>query len=108
MHILDAKVILTERDLEGWYASFERTIIVHVWKRLVNGIAGLDPFFAGPIRDVHKRWTTGWMGARGNAEMRAKARGKYREHYALVRRTTQRRGCWNINLMLDGRRFADF
>lgn len=73
-------MILTERDPEGWYASFERTVIMHVRNRLLNGIAGLDPFFVGPIRHVHTRWTTGWMGAHGKAEMRAKARGKYREY----------------------------
>ncbi|MCJ1248354.1 hypothetical protein MMC30_005571 [Trapelia coarctata] len=54
----------------------------------MNLAADIDPYFVGPIRDCHRRWVVGWMGARDAKEMREKARGVYREHYELVRRVT--------------------
>lgn len=84
----EAKVILVERDIDAWYASFERTVIEAVWSKVMNWTAEVDPFFVGRMRDTHRRWTVGWMGARNKEEMKRNAKDKYREHYALVRRVT--------------------
>lgn len=72
----DPKVSLVERDIEAWYATFDRKVIASVWSRFINLVANFNPFFLGPIRNVHKGWTMGWMGAHSKEEMRAKAREK--------------------------------
>ncbi|MCJ1279138.1 hypothetical protein MMC21_006962 [Puttea exsequens] len=81
-----AKVILVERELESWFTSFDCNIISAQWSPFISFVSALDPWMLGPVRACHRRWATGWMEARGRGEMREKARGKYREHYALVRR----------------------
>ena len=40
------------------------------------------------MRDTHKRWATGWFGARSKDEMDALSRKVYEDHYALVRKVT--------------------
>lgn len=82
----EAKVVLMERDIEKWYISFDDAVIKIMWGRWGHWIASLDPWFVGPIRDVHLRWAKDWMGVNSAEEMRTKAKGKYREHYGLVRR----------------------
>ena len=86
----DAKVVLTERDIDSWYKSFDDAVVKKMWSRWGHLIASLDPWFVGPIRDVHLRWATHWMGVRSESEMREKAKEKYREHYELVRRIVPR------------------
>jgi len=83
----DAKVVLVERDIESWYKSFDANVIEPMWNKLINLIAACDPFL-GPVAACHHRWARWWLGATGKKEMQAKARDKYREHYALVRRVT--------------------
>lgn len=83
----DAKVVLVERDIESWYKSFDANVIEPMWNKFINLIAACDPFL-GPVAACHHRWARWWLGATGKKEMLAKARDKYREHYALVRRVT--------------------
>lgn len=84
----EAKVILVERDLESWYASFNANVIEPMWSPALNFVAMCDPFFVGPVARCHHRWARWWMGAVGKKDMQAKARDVYREHYAMVRRVT--------------------
>ncbi|EFQ34495.1 hypothetical protein CGRA01v4_13863 [Colletotrichum graminicola] len=82
----DAKVVLVERDIESWYASMEEAIfgttwgwradlIIDVFGRLMGLTGGLT------IRKI----MLGYYEARSADEMRAKARDRYRRHYAEVR-----------------------
>lgn len=87
----EAKVVIMERDIEKWYTSFDDAVIKIMWgSRIGNWIADLDPWFVGPIRDVHLRWAKDWMKVNSEDEMRQKAKEKYREHYDLVRKTVPR------------------
>ena len=83
----EAKVVLIERDIDRWYRSFDDAVIRIMWRRLGNIIADFERGFVGPIRDVHRRWATDWMGVHSADEMREVAKDRYREHYALVRST---------------------
>ncbi|KAK2027036.1 hypothetical protein LX32DRAFT_621465 [Colletotrichum zoysiae] len=81
----DAKVVLVERDVESWYASMEAIfgttwgwradLIIDVFGRLMGLTGGLT------IRKI----MLGFYEARDAGEMRAKARDRYRRHYAEVR-----------------------
>ncbi|OLN90226.1 hypothetical protein CCHL11_10197 [Colletotrichum chlorophyti] len=82
----DAKVILVERDIESWYASMEEAIfgttwgwradlIINVFGRLIGLTGGLT------IRKI----MLGYYEARNVTELRAKARDRYRRHYAEIR-----------------------
>lgn len=82
----EAKVVLMERDIERWYTSFNDAVIEVMWAKIGNFLADLDRWFVGPLRDVHSRWAEDWMGVHSKEEMRSKAKEKYREHYAQVRR----------------------
>ncbi|KAI9719514.1 MAG: hypothetical protein M1828_006221 [Chrysothrix sp. TS-e1954] len=55
---------------------------------IVSCVYYLDPFIVRPIGRVQHRCIQGWWGAYGAKQMREKARSKYQEHYALVRRIT--------------------
>lgn len=83
----EAKVVIMERDIEKWYTSFNEAVIRPMWTKDNKWIAELDPWFAGPIRDIHLRWAKDWMGVSSEKDMRMKAKEKYKEHYELLRRT---------------------
>ncbi|KAL8649539.1 MAG: hypothetical protein Q9226_005535 [Calogaya cf. arnoldii] len=84
----DAKVILMERDIDSWFKSFDTAIIVPMWARWTQFIGKVDPWFVGPLHDMHMRWVRGWLGSHDEEEMRRKAKAHYKEHNALVRRVT--------------------
>ena len=84
----DAKVLLVERDIDSWYRSFDRTIVIAFFARVPNLVADWDPGWLGAIRDCHARWGHYWLRARSADEMRANAKDLYRAHYAMVRRVT--------------------
>jgi len=86
----EAKVVLMERDIDNWYTSFDDAVVKVMWGTWGHLIANLDPWFVGPIRDVHLRWAKDWMGVNSAEEMRMKAKDKYREHYELMRRIVPR------------------
>ncbi len=86
----EAKVVIMERDIEKWYASFDDAVIKIVWSKRVKWIADLDPWFVGPLRDVHLRWTKDWMGVSSEEDMRMKAKEKYKEQYELLRRNVSK------------------
>ncbi|KAL8758362.1 MAG: hypothetical protein Q9184_003951 [Pyrenodesmia sp. 2 TL-2023] len=82
----EAKVVLMERDIERWYRSFDDAVAKVMWGRLSNLLADYERGFVGPLRDVHRRWATDWMGVHSADEMRKAAKDRYRKYYASVRR----------------------
>ncbi len=84
----DAKVVLVERDIDRWYESFNDSIITNIYSPFLQLVARLDSRFVGKLGGTSGRWTEGWMEAHSRKEMQEKARGKYREHYALVEKVT--------------------
>lgn len=82
----EAKIVLMERDIDKWFKSFDDAVVKVMWGKWGHLIASLDPWFVGPIRDVHLRWARLWMGVNSAEEMRTKAKEKYQEHYDLIRR----------------------
>ncbi|KAK8090596.1 hypothetical protein PG994_000101 [Apiospora phragmitis] len=82
----DAKIVLVERNVDSWYESMEEAIfsttwgwranlIIDVFGRLMNLTGGLT------IRKI----MLGYYEARSVSEMRAKAKDRYRRHYAEIR-----------------------
>jgi hypothetical protein len=104
----EAKVVLMERDIEKWYVSFDDAVIKVTWGKWGHWVASLDPWFVGPIRDVHLRWARLWMGVNSAEEMRIKAREKYREHYALIRRIVPRERLLEYKLGSDWKPLCEF
>lgn len=85
----DAKVILHEREIEGWYRSFDNAIIRAQFDPFMRLIADLDRWVTGPVREVHFKWVMGHFGManmKNKQEMREKSRSAYRRHNDLVRR----------------------
>lgn len=82
----EAKIVLMERDIDKWFKSFDDAVVKVMWGKGGHLVASLDPWFVGPIRDVHLRWARLWMGVNSAEEMRTKAKEKYQEHYDLIRR----------------------
>lgn len=82
----DAKVVLVERDIESWYKSYMHSIIGNMFNPVTLLIYHLDRFYIHPIGKVQLSTMAGWMGVRSKKDAEGKARDKYREHYALVRR----------------------
>lgn len=94
----DAKVVLVERDLEKWYQSFNDGVIANVWSPVIRLIAQVDTRFVGKLGGTSHRWTEGRIEAHSQEEMQEKARGKYREHYALIERMTPSSQLLKFNL----------
>lgn len=86
----EAKVVLVERDVDSWFTSFDDAVVKVMWGKWGPLIGSLDPWFVGPIRDVHLRWAKDWMEVNSADEMRMKAKTKYREYYELMRRMVPR------------------
>ncbi|ORY19024.1 NAD dependent epimerase/dehydratase [Clohesyomyces aquaticus] len=79
----DAKVILTNREMEGWLASMEKTFstILH-WKTL-PWLCTRDPVLWGPYVSLVNRIVAHWT--KGNPGDREALRETYVEHYSRVR-----------------------
>ncbi|KAI1326731.1 efflux pump antibiotic resistance protein [Xylariaceae sp. FL0255] len=85
----EAKVVLVEREIDKWYASFDENVIKHLYDFASNMVAKLDLWFLGPPVSVHHRWVRGWMQSRTKSEMQEKAKAHYRAHYANIRESTE-------------------
>ncbi|KAL8668618.1 MAG: hypothetical protein Q9168_006759 [Polycauliona sp. 1 TL-2023] len=84
----DAKIILMERDIDNWFTSFDTAVIKPMWKWSTQLAGDVDPWFVGPLKNMHMRWVRGWMGVNGEEEMRDKAKECYKQHNELVKRIT--------------------
>lgn len=81
----DAKIVLVERDIDSWYASW-LSFLNEAMNPSLGFVAKLDAAFLGRIASVGKKGTDLLVGS-GTSLEAAKARSKeqYRKHYALVR-----------------------
>ncbi|KAK6852419.1 hypothetical protein PG995_010970 [Apiospora arundinis] len=95
----DAKIILVERDLDSWYESMEEAIfsttwgwraslIIDVFGRLLNLTGGL----------TMRKIMLGYYEARNVNEIRAKAKERYRRHYAEIRNTVPEERLLNYDI----------
>lgn len=82
----EVKVVLVERDIEKWYQSFNESVILNVWSLIIRTIAQLDTRFMRKLNSTSTRWTKEWIRVNSREKMQKKARRKYREHYALMKR----------------------
>ncbi|KAJ7610987.1 hypothetical protein FB45DRAFT_720249, partial [Roridomyces roridus] len=86
----EAKVILVERDIEAWYKSFSIIIDVIFNPAFSIGrlVASLDPFWAGRVQGLQRRWMADVLNATTLETAHAAARDRYRAHSAEVRKIT--------------------
>ncbi|KJX97675.1 hypothetical protein TI39_contig473g00004 [Zymoseptoria brevis] len=83
----DAKVILTERDVDKWYPSFDQALIKSNELPIVSSIFGqLDPVVKKLAPLVTKGMMRGQFRAGNAVEWRRNAKPCYTEHYASIRR----------------------
>lgn len=82
----DAKVVLVERDIEKWAASFDENVITSFSALSTRVAAALDPGFLGKMGKIGRLLMHGQWGARDFDDWRAKAKDGYREHYALIKK----------------------
>jgi len=84
----EAKVVLTYRDVDSWYRSYNQAVIGSMNAIIPNLACGLSTYL-WRIREVHFRAVKGWLGMKIDTEdMRAKAKQAYWDHYANVKRVT--------------------
>jgi hypothetical protein len=86
----DAKVVLVERDIEAWYESFDKAIIQTVWQPVSEWISWMDQEYLWKLRNLTHTVMRTYFRARGPEELARNARTVYREHYAMVRRLTEK------------------
>jgi hypothetical protein len=103
--LLQAKVVLVDRDLDTWYASFAKGIIANyfTWKvwimiNLIDPLGLRSSRIATTVRNAH--W--GWFGCDpatdGEAQMQTAAKLKYIEHYEMVRKLVPQERLLNYQL----------
>ncbi|KAJ4424356.1 hypothetical protein N0V82_000875 [Gnomoniopsis sp. IMI 355080] len=82
----NAKVIIVERDIENWYTSLEQAIISTTWGWRADFFTNiLAPLFGGKAGLTIRKVILGFFEARDVTELRAKAKDRYRRHYADIR-----------------------
>ncbi|KAH6689728.1 P-loop containing nucleoside triphosphate hydrolase protein [Plectosphaerella plurivora] len=83
----DAKVILTERDVDKWYTSFEATVLACLYGPgvdwFVKGVGTIVGHRAGFA--MQKALTGYFGGARTMADFRHVSKRKYLDHYAHIK-----------------------
>ncbi|KAI4112749.1 MAG: hypothetical protein LQ338_008279 [Usnochroma carphineum] len=79
----NAKVILTERDVDSWLVSMNKTFyVLFSWKSLYY-LAPFDPSMVGPYWKTINFIMNIWTG--GSFDDRSKLCQSYRDHYAHIR-----------------------
>lgn len=82
----NAKVIIVERDIEEWYTSLEEAIISTTWGWRADFFTDfLAPLFGAKAGRTIRKVMFGFFEAANVSELRAKARDRYRRHYADIR-----------------------
>jgi hypothetical protein len=85
----DAKVVLTNRNVDDWILSMIESVYVALEERLNRFHEAFDPRGFGACCVCIRRVVTIW--ARGNMDDRAKLRQGYLDHYAHVRSAVPKR-----------------
>lgn len=83
----EAKVIIVERDIETWFASFQIAWPAFVMRPLKRVICWVDPEMRA-LLSMNDAVTKGWFKATNQRELEANERDVYRDHYALIRKVT--------------------
>ncbi|KAJ9666163.1 hypothetical protein H2201_003842 [Coniosporium apollinis] len=82
----EAKVILVQRDIEKWYASFDDGVISSTWGPGTDIIINyIEPALGVNIGRTCRKMLLGFFGASNPDEIRRKAREVYVQHYRKVR-----------------------
>lgn len=82
-----AKVILVERDLDRWYQSFCRQVIDASYTWQVNILIHyIEPYLQTKIATTMTKLEYGWLQTDSQNGLKEKAKQKYVDHYAMVRR----------------------
>lgn len=84
----EAKVVLTERDIDAWYKSWMESVIKNSFDPIVNIVYTIDRWFTRPLGKIHRSSFEGWLGIASPEDAKRLSKQKYREHYAMVRRLT--------------------
>lgn len=79
----DAKVILTERDVDSWVASMQRSYYKVLFSRGMRIMQALDPEFLGKYYAMGMGSLNTWTG--GDAENIEKLKKGYKQHYERMR-----------------------
>lgn len=82
----EAKIILVERDVEGWYKSFDASFVTELYSRVSHVIFGyVEPLVGSHAGFLSRKLILGYFHAKTPDEVRQNARRAYREHYRRVR-----------------------
>ncbi|KAH3970784.1 hypothetical protein HBI25_136480 [Parastagonospora nodorum] len=82
----ETKIILVERDIEGWYKSMEEAIFSTTWGLRADLIINvLGPLYGLNGGRAIRKIMLGYYGVKNVDEMRRVAKDRYRRHYAEVR-----------------------
>lgn len=87
-----AKVVLTVRDTDAWYDSFNTGVIETFWdnQHITGVMSWLDPELMRPIHRMWKRLfadADGYFAATSREEMQRNAKSVYEEHNARILKT---------------------
>lgn len=81
----EAKVILTERDVDKWYPSFERALIKGLEMPFLNLFLKVDKDAARMVPVATEGIMKGQFGANNTKEYRKNAKEVYKRHYKEIR-----------------------
>jgi hypothetical protein len=81
-----AKVILVEREVESWFASFDRNVISSFSALLTRLLVILEPTFIGKQGHIGELLMRGQWGATTFCQWRQNARERYLAHNALIKK----------------------
>ncbi|KAK8059860.1 hypothetical protein PG996_009790 [Apiospora saccharicola] len=82
----NAKIVLVERDVDSWYESMDEAIFSTTWGWRANLIIDVFGRFMNLTGGLTiRKIMLGYYEARDVGEMRAKAKERYRRHYAEIR-----------------------
>ncbi|KAF2660385.1 hypothetical protein K491DRAFT_688424 [Lophiostoma macrostomum CBS 122681] len=79
----DAKVVLTNRDVDSWMKSFRDTFLQILGWKTLPWIASIDPIFWGPYHSILTSVVNIWTN--DNIADDAALRQSFKDHYAHVR-----------------------
>ena len=82
----EAKIVLVERDIETWYASWCTALDMACGDATGFISTYIHPFIGITSGRVAKEFHLGWSEAKSLAEAKVNARRCYREHYARIRK----------------------
>lgn len=84
-----AKVVLTHRDVDKWFESFDKAVIMSITDWGNWAACMLSPSYLGKMKAANERSWLGWQGMKNDrTDMRTKAKAAYLGHYEHIRKIT--------------------